>query len=341
MLRTMMSSTAGTAVVRAAHTAVLALALLAAPLAAEGQQAGKVYRIGYLTIPSRETAQGVANAFQLGLRDLGWIEGQNVVVDYRFAGGNYDRLPDLAAELGRLRADVIVAGAASAVIAAKSATQTIPIVMFLAVDPVGFGLVASLARPGGNITGLTVTAGPEIYGKRLELLKNAFPRVSRVAILVNQASPLYARGVRETEIAARALGLQPQVMKIRDPGEFDNAFAVLTTARPDAIFVISDAMFYQHRARLAHLAAISRLPAMWQLREHAEAGGLMAYSTNLDDLGRRAATFVDKILKGAKPGDLPIEQPTKFELVINLKTAKALGLTIPPSVLLRADHVIE
>jgi putative ABC transport system substrate-binding protein len=319
----------------------LTLGALAAPLAAEAQQAGKVYRIGYLTVPSRETAQGVANSFQLGLRDLGWIEGQNVVVDYRFADSNLDRLPDLAAELARLRADVIVAGANAAVIAAKTATPTIPIVMFLAFDPVGSGLVPSLARPGGNVTGLTVSSGPEIYGKQLQLLKDAFPRVSRVGILVNQAFPAYARLLQEVEIATRALGLQRRVMEIRDPKEFDNAFAAMTTAHLDAIFIPADSMFYQHRVRLAQLAAKTRLPAMWGLREHAEAGGLLAYATDLNDLARRAASYVDKILKGAKPADLPIEQPTKFELVINLKTAKALGLTIPPSLLLRADQVIE
>src|SRR5213593_4358995 len=248
---------------RRAFITIVGGSILAGPLAAVGQQAAKVYRVGYLTVPSRETAQGVANTFQLGLRDLGWIEGRNVVVDYRFADSNLDRLPDLAAGLVRLRADVIVAGANAAVIAAKNATRTIPIVMFLAIDPVGSGLVASLARPGGNITGLTVTAGREIYGKQLQLLKDAFPRVSRVAILVNPAGPTYARALQEIEIATRALGLQRQVMEIRDPGEFDNAFAAMTTAHLDAIFVPPDAMFYQHRARLAHLAAKSRLPAMW------------------------------------------------------------------------------
>ena len=318
-----------------------AVAGFAAPVVAEAQPVGKVYRIGYLTVPSRETAGRVANTFQLALRDLGWIADQNVVVDYRFADSNLDRLPDLAADLARLRADVIVAGANAAVIAAKNASRTIPIVMFLAIDPVGSGLVPSLARPGGNITGLTLTAGPEIYGKQLQLLKDTFPRVSRVAILVNLAVPSYARALREVEIATRALGLRRQVMEIRDPGEFDKAFAAITTARPDAIFVPSDSMFYQHRVRLAHLAAKTRLPAMWGLREHAEAGGLMAYATDLDDLVRRAATYVDKILRGAKPADLPIEQPTKFELVINLKTARALGLTIQPSILARADQVIE
>jgi putative ABC transport system substrate-binding protein len=326
---------------RRAFMATSAMGILAGPLAAIGQQTAKVYRIGYLTVPSRETAHGVANAFQLGLRELGWIEGQNVVVDYRFADSNLERLPDLAAALVRLRADVIVAGANAAVIAAKDATRTIPIVMFLTFDPVGSGLVASLARPGGNVTGLTVTAGPEMYGKQLQLLKEAFPRVSRVGILVNHAFPSYARLLQEIEIATRALGLQRQVMEIRDPREFDNAFAAMTTAHLDAIFVPADAMFYQHRARLAQLAAKTRLPAMWGLREQAEAGGLLAYATDLNDLARHAATFVDKILKGAKPADLPVEQPTKFELVINLKTAKALGLTIPQTLLLQASHVIE
>ncbi len=326
---------------RRAFIGTLAGGLLATPLAAEAQPAGKVWRIGYLTVPSRETAQGVANVFQLALRDLGWIAGQNVVVDYRFADSNADRLPDLAADLVQLGADVIVAGGNAAVIAAKNATRTTPIVMFLAIDPVGSGLVASLARPGGNITGLTMTAGQEIYGKQLQLLKDAFPRVSRVAILVNHARPTYARALQEIEIATRALGLQRRVMEIRDPGQFDKTFAAMTTAHLDAIFVPADSMFFQHRARLAHLAAKTRLPAMWGLREHAETGGLLAYATDLNDLARRAATFVDKILKGAKPADLPVEQPTKFELVINLKTAKALGLTIPQSLLVRADEIIQ
>jgi ABC-type uncharacterized transport system substrate-binding protein len=328
-------------VVCAALAAVLALGCLAVPRPAEAQQAGKVYRVGYLTVPSRETAQSAATAFHLGLRDLGWIDGQNVVVDFRFADGQVDRLPHLAAELVRLRTDVIVAGANAAVLAAKNATPTTPIVMFLAVDPVRSGLVASLPRPGGTITGLTSTAGPEIYGKQLQLLKDAFPKVSRVAIIVTRGSPLYARALREMEMAARSLGMVPQVFELRDPGEIDNVFAALTAARPDAIFVPADSMIYQHRVRLARLAAKSRLPSMWGLRENAEAGGLMAYATNLDDLARRAATFVDKILRGARPADLPVEQPTKFELLINVKTAKALRLTIPSSLLQRADQIIE
>ena len=214
--------------------------------------------------------------------------------------------------------------------------------MFLPIDPIGFGLVDSLARPSGNITGLSASAGPQIYGKQLQLLKDAFPRISRVAILVNRAtSPFTVTGLKEAELAARALGLQRHVVEVRDPREFDNAFAALTRVRADAIFVPADPLFFQHRTRLAELAAKTRLPAMWGIRDQAEAGGLMAYGVNLVDLSRRAAIYVDKILKGAKPADLPVEQPTKFELVINLKTAKALGLTIPPSVLARADQVIE
>jgi putative ABC transport system substrate-binding protein len=328
-------------VARAALTVVLALAVLAAPAAVGAQQSAKVYRIGYLTVPSRATAGGVANTFQTALRDLGWIAGQNVTIDYRFADGQVERLPELAAELVRLRADVIVAGANAAVAAVKKATPTTPIVMFLAIDPVGAGLVASLSRPGGNVTGLTATVGPEIYGKQLQLLKNAFPRISRVAVVVRRADPTYARAMPEIEAALRALGLQQHLAVVREPGDFDGAFAALTTARPDAIFVPIDSMFYQHRARLVTHVARTRLPAMWGAKEFAEAGGLMSYYTDLDDLGRRAAGFVGRILKGARPADLPVEQPTKFELTINAKTAKALGLTIAPSVLLSADRVIE
>jgi ABC-type uncharacterized transport system substrate-binding protein len=313
--------------------------ILATPLAGEAQPTGKVYRIGYLTVPSRETAEGGGNTFKHALGDLGWIDGQNVLIDYRFADSSLDRLPDLAAGLVQLRADVIVAGATAAVAAAKAVTQTIPIVMFLPADPVGSGLVASLARPGGNVTGLTTTAGPEIFGKQLQLLKDAFPRISRVAVLVSHAAPAYA--LREIETATRALGLQRHVIEIRNPGDFDNAFAAMTKAHANAIFIPADSMFYQYRTRLVRLAANTRLPAMWGLRDQAEAGGLLAYATDLNDLARRAATYVDKILKGAKPADLPVEQPTKFELVINMKTAKALGLTIPQSLLVRADEIIQ
>ena len=321
---------------------LLGLTCLAVPLAAVAQQPGKIYRIAYITVPSRETAQAVASSFDRALRDLGWIPDRNVVVDYRFANGRVDRLPEIVADLVRLKTDVIVAGANAAILAAKKASSTTPIVMFLGIDPVGSGLVTSLAHPTGNVTGLTVTAGYEIYGKQLQILKSAFPRVSRVAMLANRAgSPSYLRALEESQRAARALGLQAQPIAVSDPAEYEGAFASLTASRPDALFVMQDSMFYQHRVLLAQLAAKSRLPAMWGLSDHAEAGGLMAYSTDLHDVVRRAAVYVDKILKGARPADLPIEQPTKFDLVINLKTAKAMGLVIPPALLLQADRVIE
>jgi len=321
--------------------ATLAGGVLGAPLAVEAQPTGRFRRIGYLTVPSRASAQEVADSFRLALRGLGWIEGQNVLLDYRFADGRVDRLPDLVAELVRLRVDVIAAGANAAVQAAKNATRTIPIVMFLSVEPVGSGLVASFARPGGNLTGLTVVAGPEIYGKQLQLLKDAFPRVSRVAVLVDPASPLYAHALQEIEAAIRTLGLQRHLMTVRDSSEFTNVFAALPNAHADAIFVNGDSLFYQHRVLLAQFVAKTRLPAMWGVRDAAAAGGLMSYATDLHDLARRAAIFVDKILRGATPADLPVEQPTKFDLVINLKTAKTLGLKIPEPLLLRADEVIQ
>jgi putative ABC transport system substrate-binding protein len=325
---------------RRAFIAVLTGGLLTVPLVAEAQRAGTVYRIGYLTVPGRESAHGVADTFELALRDLGWINGKNVVVEYRFANSDMERLASFASELVESRPDIIVAGANAAVSALKNATQTIPIVMFLAADPVSSGLVANLARPGGNVTGLTVTTGPELYGKQLQLLKSAFPKISRVAVLANRASPVYTGALREIGIAMHALGLHQQTVEVRAPEEFEDAFATLAR-RADAVFVPADSMFYQYRVWVARLAMKTRLPSMWGLREQAEAGGLMAYATDLHDLGRRAAVFVDKILKGAKPADLPVEQPTKFELVINLKTAKTLGLTIPPSLLQRADQVIE
>ena len=309
------------------------------PVAVEAQQA-RTYRIGYLTLPSRESAHGVSDTFELALRGLGWINGKNAVLDYRFANNDMERLARFAAELVESRPDVIVAGANAVVLTLKKLTRTIPIVTFLAADPVGSGLVASLAHPGGNVTGLTSTAGPEIYGKQLQLLKSGFPKISRVAIVVSRTSPVYAGILRETGIATQALGLQQQIVEIRAPEELEDAFATLSR-RADAIYVTADSLFYQHRVRLAQLAAKTRLPAMWGLREQAEAGGLMAYATDLHDLGRRAAIFVDKILKGAKPADLPVEQPTKFDLIINMRTAKMLGLTIPQALLLRADQVIE
>ena len=320
----------------------VALLVVAVVVPLEAQQRERVYRIGYLTVPSREAAQDGANAFEAGLRDVGWVVGKNVVIEYRFADSNLDRLPNLAAELVRWRADVIVAGASPAVLAAKNATKTIPIVMMFPGNPVGTGLVTTLSRPGGNITGLSSSGGPEIYGKQLQLLKDAFPKVSRVAILMNRGTrDLHALGMREVETTAGRLGVQRTVIEVGGPREFDRAFAEMTKSKLDAIFVPADPLFHQHRTRLADLAARSRLPGVWGMREFAEAGALMAYSTSLNDLTRRAAIYVDKILKGAKPGDLPVEQPTKFDLIINLKAAKALGVTFPPALLLGADQVIE
>jgi putative ABC transport system substrate-binding protein len=300
-----------------------------------------VYRIGNLGVPSRDSSAHLIRAFEDGLRDQGWTVGQNIVVEHRFADNRLDRLPGLAEELVRLNVDVIVTSTTPTITAAKNATRTIPIVMILADDPVGSGLVASLARPGGNVTGLAVSAGPGFVGKQLELLKAAVPRLSRVAVLVNPAREHTSHTLREVEGATQALGLQRQILEARETRELDAAFATLKTGRPDALFAVRDALFFQHRARLADLAVKSRLPTMWGLREHAEAGGLMAYSADLRDLARRAATYVDKILKGAKAGDLPVEQPAKFDLVINMKTARALGVSIAPSLLQRADKVIE
>ena len=319
----------------------LALGILAAPVVADAQAPGKVYRIGFLGGASPSSASHNVAAFRQGLQALGYIEGQNIVIEYRFAEGRNERFPDLAAELVRLKVDVILAVIMPAAVAAKNATGTIPIVTANAIDPVETGLVASLARPGGNVTGLTATAGPEITGKQLELLKAAVPRVSRVAVLWNPTRPEHPRILREAEGAARSLRLQLQLLEARRLDEFDSAFAAMTRERAGALFVLQDSMFFLHRTRLADLAAKSRLPTMGALRDYAEAGGLMAYAANLPDLLRRAATFVDKILKGARPADLPMEQPTRFDLIINLKTAKALGLTFPQTILIGADHLIQ
>jgi putative ABC transport system substrate-binding protein len=315
--------------------------ILAAPLAADAQQAGKVYRIGYLSAPTRASVEQALQAFLRALRDLGLVEGQNLVIEYRWADGKIERLPDLAAELVRLNVELIVAPAGSAALAAKKATSSIPIVMIFPSDPVGLGLVASLNRPGGNITGTTFTPGPDIFGKQLQLLKETIPHASRVAFLSNPADPSIALQKREVEAAARTLGIRLQHAESRGPEEFDAAFAAMARERADAILVGSEATFLVTRARIAELALKGRLPTMLSYRESVEAGGLMAYAVNMSDFIGRAASYVDKILKGAKPATLPVEQPTKFDLSINLKTAKALGLIIPPSVLARADEVIQ
>ena len=322
--------------------AMLTGGLLTAPLAAEAQQAGRVPRIGFLSLTSPSDRPPLLDAFRQGLRELGWVEGQNIVIDYRYAEGRVDRLPDLAAELVRLKVDLIVASAGTqAATAAKNATETIPIVMIYVRDPVGTGLIASLARPGGNVTGVSGSAGLELFAKQLELLKETVPKIRRVAILSNPANAYHQLAIREVNVAARSLGVQLQLLEARGPNEFDGAFAAMAKERVGALLVLSDAMLSSHRTRLADLAARSRLPAAYGVRESVEAGGLMSYGPSFLDLFRRSAAYVDKILKGAKPADLPVEQPTKFELVINLKTAKALGLTVPQTLLARADEVIE
>ena len=314
------------------------VALLGRPLAAEAQQAGKTPRVGYLG--TRTLADFAVEAFRQALHELGWVEGQNIVVEWRFAEGKLERLPELAAELVRLKPDVIVAQATPGATAAKNATQTIPIVMVPVTDPVALGLVTSLARPGGNITGVSANS-VEIVGKQLALLKETLPKVRRVAILLNPANPTTRDVLKEANAAARSLGVQLQPVEARDADQLDAAFAAMVRERAEGVLVMQDTAFVLYRQRFADLAAKSRLPAAYGWKEHVEAGGLMSYGASLRDLFRRGATFVDRILKGAKPGDLPVEQPTKFELIINLKTAKALGLTIPRSLLSRADHIIE
>ena len=320
----------------------LALGILLPPLAAGAEQPGKVWRIGYMSIPSRQSAEHLLPIFLEALRERGLVEGQNLLIEWRWAEGKLERLPDFAAELVRLNVDLIVAPQPSSALAAKNATRTIPIVFFLGSDPVADGLVASLARPGGNATGLTSTPTLDIYGKQLELLKETVPKASRVAVLRNAAgAAVQAPMLREVERAAQSLGLELQVLGVQGPEDFDRAFEAMTRERADALFVLQDSMLWLHRQRLADLEAKHRLPTMHNVREHVESGGLMAYGVNLAWHVSRVAFYIDRILKGANPANLPVEQPTKFELVINLKTAKALGLTIPQSLLMRADRLID
>ena len=316
------------------------LFLVAAFLApAAAQPPDKVPRVGVLHFRTRADASLQINAFLDALRELGWVEGKTVVVEYRWAEGRSDRLPDLVADLVHLKVDVILAGSTAVAVAAKNATTTIPIVMATGGDPVRLGLVASLARPGANITGLSFGVGMETAGKGLELLKETAPHLRRVAVLSNPANPARDLAIRDLKAAARSLSVQLQLLEARGPNEFAGAFAAMARGRAEALFVALDPLFGIHRAQLGDLAAKGRLPAMYGSREYPEAGGLMSYDYRHSF--RRAATYVDKILKGAKPADLPIEQPTRFELVINMTTAKALGLAIPQSLLLRVDQVIE
>jgi putative ABC transport system substrate-binding protein len=314
----------------------LCAALFALCAPAEAQQPKKVPRIGFLS----DSRQSWDEAFRQGLRELGYVEGQNITIEYRYAEGKVERLPDLAGELVRLNVDVIVAGGTQAISAAKQSTSMIPLVMAVTADPVGSGFVASLARPGGNITGLT-SLSQDLSGKRLELLKETVPRLTRVGILWNSGNPDNATQLREAESAATALGVQLQPVEVKSSNDFDKAFSGITKGRSGALYALGDSLIATNRKRIVDFAAKSRLASMFSTRQAVEAGGLMAYGTNFLDLFRRTAIYVDKILKGAKPADLPVEQPTKFELVINLKTAKQIGLTIPPNVLVRADKVIK
>jgi putative tryptophan/tyrosine transport system substrate-binding protein len=317
-----------------------AAALLAAPLAAEAQQAGKVWRIGYLTNGFKDAPTPDITQFTRGLRDLGYVEGRNVVLEIRYAEGRTERFSALAGELVNLKVDVLVAVSTPAAVAAKHATNTIPIVMTAVGEPVEMKLVESLARPGGNVTGLSLIA-PELAAKRLDLLKQTLPRLSRVAVLWNSANAGMHPRFRETQFAAQALGLALQSVPVQSPDEFERVFSTLNSARPESLLVLADTVTVANRQRTVEFAANTRVPAIYETRSFVDTGGLMSYGVEQSDHYRRAAIYVDKILKGANPANLPVEQPTTFELVINLKTAKALGLTIPPAVLLRADQVIE
>jgi ABC-type uncharacterized transport system substrate-binding protein len=323
----------------AARSILVVLILLAIPVMAEAQQSKKVPATGFLALNSLSTISARIEAFRQGLRDLGYVEGKNIVIEFRSADEKLDRLPKLAAELVRLKVEVMVTGGGTVNRVVKEATSTIPIVMGYDHDPVGNGFVASLARPGGNITGLA-TLSPELSGKRLELLKEIIPRLSRVAVFGTSTNPGNAQALRETELAAEAFGVQVQYLDVLVPRDIETSFRAASKGRADAVLGLASAVLTSHRKQVIDFAAKSRLPVIGSI-EHVEVGGLMSYGLSLPDLFRRAATYVDKILKGAKPADLPVEQPTKFELVINLKAAKQIGLVIPPSVLARADKVIK
>jgi len=321
---------------RRAFMAVVSGGLMAAPLAAEAQQAGKVYTIGYLSLGS----SSVSGAFRKGLQDHNWVEGKNVTIIAKSAEFRSERLPELVAELVRLKVDVIVVITAEAALAAKHGTRTIPIIAVDPADAVAIGLVASLARPGGNVTGMSYL-GTELVGKQMELLKEAVPTLSRLAILVNPANPTHRPRLQEAVAVAQRLGVKVEPFEARIPSDFEKVFAEMTRRRVGAVLVVTDPMFSSASDRLAQLTSKSGLPAMYGFRRHVVAGGLMSYGVDLAELFLRAAAYVDKILRGAKPADLPVEQPTKFDLVVNLRTARTLGLVIPASLLGRADEVIE
>ena len=317
---------------------VLGTCALAVPFAVRAQQQ-RVYRIGFLGNSTAALEANLVASFREGLRDLGYVEGRNIVIEYRWAEGKYERFPELIAELVALNVDIIVTAGTPAALAVKRAMVRIPLVMAAVGDPVGTGLVASLARPGGNFTGLTAIA-PDLEGKRLELLREVVPKVSHVSFLLNPENALQTASEKQARAAAEVLHVDVQFVGVREVSHFDQAFDRIAKERPDAFIVLADRVFLHNRARIVDFAARNRLPAVYPYRELVEAGGLMSFGPNYADMHRRAANYVDKILKGAKPADLPVEQPTKFELIINLKTAKALGLTIPQSVLIRADEVM-
>ncbi len=314
--------------------------LFALNVPTEAQQPTKIPRIGYLSATSPSTSPGRHEAFLQGLRELEYVDGKNIVIEYRWAEGKLERLPALAAELVRHKVDIIVTAGPIPTRAAKEATTTIPIVMAQDSDPVGNGFVASLARPGGNITGLS-TLAPELSGKRLELLKEIVPKLSRVAVLGTSTRPGNAQALREVELAAGAFGLKHQFLDILGPKDIETAFRAASKGRADAVLVLAGSIFNSHRTQILDLPIKNRLPAIYHEPEFVEEGGLMSYGVSFADLHRRTATYVDKILKGRTPADLPVEQPIKFEFVVNLKAAKQIGLTIPPNVLTRADRVIR
>jgi len=320
--------------------ATLVIAFVMCGAVAQAQQSKKVPRIGYLTVASLSSNVARVEAFRQGLRELGYVEGKNIAIEWRSAEGKFERQGELAAELVRLKVDVIVSSGPTMTRAAKEATATIPIVMAQDTDPVENGFVASLARPGGNITGLSVLS-PELSGKQLELVKEIIPKLSRVAVIGNSNEPANPKTLKEIELAAGAFRVQLQSLDVRDSKDIETAFRAATKAHADALIVLASAIVTDHRTAIAKLALKSRLPAIYGSSIWVDDGGLMSYGTSLIDLSRRAATYVDKILKGTKPADLPVEQPTKFEFVVNLKAAKQIGLTIPPNVLARADKVIK
>jgi putative ABC transport system substrate-binding protein len=317
---------------------ILTVSLVLAPLVAEAQPAGKVYRVGFIAATSAFTSP---DAFRHGLRELGYVEGQNVVIEQRLAEGQGERFPELVAEMLRLKVDVLVVGSPVGALAAKSATSTIPVVFAGVGDPVGQGIVASLARPGGNITGFSLGLGDGFAGKWVELLKEAVPHGSHLAVVWNSASPVTAKIVKEVRASAKVLKVRLHLVEVRNLTQFDSAFTTIAASNARGLIVTPDPLFARHATKLVQFAADRNLPAMYFFSDFGRIGGLVAYGPSLADSYRRAADYVDKILRGAKPADLPVQQPTTYELVINLKTAKALGLTIPQTLLLRADQVIE